>query len=60
MALVHALTKVSVELISIYFQSFEIINIQIEEVAFSKRDLLLSSQTIDQNALKGECFLDYF
>jgi hypothetical protein len=38
MALVHALAKVSMELIAIYFHSFEIFNIQIGEMAFCKPD----------------------
>jgi hypothetical protein len=40
MALVDALTKVSIELIAIYFQSFEIFNIQIGEIAFCKPDFI--------------------
>jgi hypothetical protein len=36
MALVHALAKVSIELIAIYFHSFEIFIIQIGEMAFCK------------------------
>jgi hypothetical protein len=40
MALVHALVKVSVELIAIYFHSFEIFHIQIGEMAFCKPDFI--------------------
>jgi hypothetical protein len=43
MALVHALAKVSIELIAIYFHSFEIFIIQIGEMAFCKP---VSSQII--------------
>jgi hypothetical protein len=39
MALVDALTKVSIELIATYFHSFEIFNMQIGEIAFCKPDL---------------------
>jgi hypothetical protein len=36
MALVYAIAKVSIELIAIYFQSFEIFIIQLGEMAFCK------------------------
>jgi hypothetical protein len=38
MTLAQALAKVSIELIAIYFHSFEIFNIQIGEMAFYKTD----------------------
>jgi hypothetical protein len=38
MALAQALAKVSIELIAIYFHSFEIFNIQIGEMAFYKTE----------------------
>jgi hypothetical protein len=41
MALVHALAKMSIELIVIYFHSFEIFIIQIGEVAFYKPDYII-------------------
>jgi hypothetical protein len=47
-ALVHAIAKLSIELIAIYFHCFEIF-------------ILLSSQIMYfQNSQKGEYFLDYF
>jgi hypothetical protein len=60
MALVHALAKVSIELIAIYFHSFEIFNIQIGEMAFCKPDFIIIKSNYFQNAQKGECFLDDF
>jgi hypothetical protein len=60
MALVHALTKVLIELIAIYFHSFEIFNIQIGEIAFYKPDFIIIKSNYFQNAQKGECFLDDF
>jgi hypothetical protein len=60
MALVHALAKVSIELMAIYFHSFEIFNIQIGETAFCKPDFIIIKSNYFQNAQKGECFLDYF
>jgi hypothetical protein len=44
MALVHALAKVSIELITIYFHSVEIFNIQIGEMAFCKPDFIITYQ----------------
>jgi hypothetical protein len=41
MTLVHALAKVSVELMVIYFHSFEIFNIQIREMEFCKPDFII-------------------
>jgi hypothetical protein len=56
MALVHALAKVSVKLIAIYFHSFEIFHIQIGEMTFCKPDFI----QIIFRMLKGICFLDDF
>jgi hypothetical protein len=58
MALVHALTKVSIEL-AICFHSLEIFNIQIREMAFCKADFIIKSKYF-QNAQKGECFFNDF
>jgi hypothetical protein len=58
MALVHALAKVSIELTAIYFQSFEII--QIEEMPFCKPEFIIITSNYFQNAQKVECFLDDF
>jgi hypothetical protein len=52
-----ALAQVSIELIAIYFHSFEIFNIQIREMTFCKPDLI---KNYFQNAQKGQCFLDDF
>jgi hypothetical protein len=60
MALVHVLAKVSIELIAIYFHSFEIFNIQIGEMTFCKLAFIIIKANYFQNAQKGECFLDYF
>jgi hypothetical protein len=60
MALVHALAKVSIELIAIYFHSFKIVNIQIGEMAFCKPDFSITKLNYFQNAQKGQCFLDDF
>jgi hypothetical protein len=60
MALVHALARVSVELIAIHFHSFEIFNIQIEEMAFRKPDFIIIKSNCFQNVQKGQCFLDDF
>jgi hypothetical protein len=57
MALVHS--KVSIELIAIYFHSIEIFNIQIGEISFCKSEFIIKSNYF-QNAQKSECFLDYF
>jgi hypothetical protein len=55
-ALVHALAKVSIELIPIYF------HIQIGEMAFCKPDFIIIKSNYEyfQNAQKGESFLDDF
>jgi hypothetical protein len=58
--LVHALDKMSIELIAIYFHSFEIFNIQIGEMAFCKPDFTIIKSNYFQNAQKSECFLDDF
>jgi hypothetical protein len=50
-ALVHALAKVSIELIAIYFLSFEIFIIQIGEMAFCKPEFIIMSNYF-QNAQK--------
>ncbi|KAH0810362.1 hypothetical protein GEV33_012427 [Tenebrio molitor] len=59
-ALVHALAKVSIELIAIYCHSFEIFIIQIGEMAFYKPEFIIIKSNYFQNAQKGECFLDDF
>jgi hypothetical protein len=51
MVLVHALGKVSIELIAIYFHSFEIFIIQIGETAFCKSEFI----TYYQIKLFSEC-----
>jgi hypothetical protein len=57
-----ALAQVSIELIAIYFHSFEIFNIQIGEMTFCKADLniffflLLSSQIIFRMLKKVNAF----
>jgi hypothetical protein len=55
-----ALTQVSIELIAIYFHSFEIFNIQIGEMTFCKRDFIIIKSNYFQNAQKDQCFLDDF
>jgi hypothetical protein len=55
-ALVHALAKVSIELIAIYCHSFEIFIIQIEELAFCKPEFIIIKSNYFQNAQKGELF----
>jgi hypothetical protein len=54
------LAQVSIELIAIYFHSFEIFNIQIGEMTFCKEDFTIIKSNYFQNAQKGQCFLDYF
>jgi hypothetical protein len=51
---------VSVELIAIYFRSFEIFNIQTGEMAFRKPDFIIIKSNCFQNVQKGQCFLDDF
>jgi hypothetical protein len=55
-----ALAQVSIELIAIYFHSFEIFNIQIEEMTFCKPNFIIIKSNYFQNAQKGQCFLDDF
>jgi hypothetical protein len=55
-----ALVKVSIELIAIYFHSFEIFNIKIGEMAFCKPDFIFIKSNYFQNARKSECFLNDF
>jgi hypothetical protein len=55
-----ALAQVSIELIAIYFHSFEIFNIQIEEMTFCKPDFIIIKSNYFQSAQKGQCFLDDF
>jgi hypothetical protein len=52
-----ALAQVSIELIAIYFHSFEIFNIQIGEMTFCKADFIIIKSNYFQN---GQCFLDDF
>jgi hypothetical protein len=51
-----ALAQVSIELIAIYFHSFEIFNIQIGEMTFCKPDNILSSQIIFRMLKKANAF----
>jgi hypothetical protein len=44
-----ALTQVSIELIAIYFHSFEIFNIQIGEMTFCKPDVTIIKSNYFQN-----------
>jgi hypothetical protein len=53
-----ALAQVSIELIAIYFHSFEIFNIKIGEMRFCKPDFIIIKLNYFQNAQK--CFLDDF
>jgi hypothetical protein len=55
-----ALAQVSIELIAIYFHSFEIFNIQIGEMTFCKPDFIIIKSNYFQNTQKGQCFLDDF
>jgi hypothetical protein len=48
-----ALAKVSIELIPIYFHSFEIFIIQIGQVAFCKPDVIIIKSNYFQNAQKA-------
>jgi hypothetical protein len=52
--------QVSIEVIAIYFHSFEIFNIQIGEMTFCKPDFIIIKSNYFQNAQKGQCFLDDF
>jgi hypothetical protein len=60
MALVHTIAKVSIELIAIYFHSFEIFIILIGEMVFCKPEFIIIKSNYFQNVQKGECFLDDF
>jgi hypothetical protein len=60
MALIHVVAKVSIELIAIYFHSFEIFNTQLGEMVFCTPDFIIINSNYLQNAQKGECFLDDF
>jgi hypothetical protein len=60
MALVHAISKVSIKLIAIYFHSFETFIVQIEEMAFCKTEFIIIKSNYFQNGQKRECFLDDF
>jgi hypothetical protein len=51
---------VSIELIAIYFHSFEIFIIQIGEIAFCTTEFIIIKSNYFQNAQKNECFLDDF
>jgi hypothetical protein len=51
---------VSIELIAIYFHSFEISNIQNGEMAFGNPDCIILKSYYFHNAQKDECFLDDF
>jgi hypothetical protein len=49
-----------IELIAIYFHSFEIFIIQVEEMVFCKPEFIIIKSNYFQNSQKGECFLDDF
>jgi hypothetical protein len=51
---------VSIELIAIYFHSFEIFIIQIGEMPFCKPEFIIIKSNYYQNAPKGQCILDDF
>jgi hypothetical protein len=53
-----ALAQVSIELIAIYFHSFEIFNIG--EMTFCKPDFIIIKSNYFQNAQKGQWFLNDF
>jgi hypothetical protein len=55
-----ALAQVPMELIAIYFHSFEIFNIQIGGMMFCKADFMIIKSNYFQNAQKGQCFSDDF
>jgi hypothetical protein len=52
-----ALAQVSIELIAIYFHSF---NIQIGGMRFCKPDFIIIKSNYFQNAQKDQCFLNDF
>jgi hypothetical protein len=47
--------QMSIELIAIYFHSFEILDIQIGEMTFCKPDFIIIKSNYFQNAQKGQC-----
>jgi hypothetical protein len=49
--------SLSIELIAIYFHSFEIFIIQIGEMAFCEAEFIFIRSNYFQNAQKDECFL---
>jgi hypothetical protein len=55
-----AFAQVSSQLITIYFHSSEIFNIQIGEMTFCKPGFIIIKSNYFQNAQKGQCFLDDF
>jgi hypothetical protein len=57
---VNRIAKVSIELIALYFHSFEIFIIQIGGMAFCKPEFIIIKSNYFQNGQKGECFLDDF
>jgi hypothetical protein len=57
---VHVLDKVSIELMAIYFHSYEIFIIQFGEMTFCKPDFIIVESNYFQNAQKRQRFLDDF
>jgi hypothetical protein len=55
-----ALVYVSIELIAIYFHSFDIFNIHIGEMTFCQPNFIIIKSNYFQNAQTGQCFLDDF
>jgi hypothetical protein len=51
-----AFAQVPIELIAIYFHSFEIFNIQIGEMTFCKPDFIITKSNYFQNAQKSMLF----
>jgi hypothetical protein len=51
MAFIHAIAKVSIELIALYFHSFEIFIFQIGEMAFCKPKFIIIKSNDDFEAL---------
>jgi hypothetical protein len=56
----NLVNRMSIELIAIYFHSFEIFNIQIGDEAFCQPDFIIIKSNYFQNAQKAQCFLDDF
>jgi hypothetical protein len=52
--------QVSIELVAIYFRSFETFNIQIGEMTFYKPDFIIIKLNYFLNAQKSQCFFDDF